>query len=96
MPCLCPIIVLSSSSEPGPLRIPMLTTTTNVSNGTGGSDGGAGDGGGGGGRSSYTKSPSTAFNYDVIANTDDGYFLRYTLYITTTAHNSCVSKVKAV
>lgn len=28
------------------------------------------------------KSPSTAFNYDVIANTDDGYFLRYTLYIT--------------
>lgn len=31
------------------------------------------------------KSPSTAFNYDVIANTDDGYFLRYTLYITRAA-----------
>lgn len=30
----------------------------------------------------HCKSPSTAFNYDVIANTDDGYFLRYTLYIT--------------
>lgn len=36
-----------------------------------------------GGRPSvHCKSPSTAFNYDVIANTDDGYFLRYTLYIT--------------
>ena len=35
-----------------------------------------------GGRSPYSKSPSTAFNYDVIANTDDGYFLRYTLYVT--------------
>lgn len=33
----------------------------------------------------HCKSPSTAFNYDVIANTDDGYFLRYTLYITRTA-----------
>lgn len=48
----------------------------------------AGGGGGGpvcGGRWSAVvrcKSPSTAFNYDVIANTDDGYFLRYTLYIT--------------
>lgn len=51
----------------------------------------AGGGGGGGGCccagyilvswSAYNKSPSTAFNYDVIANTDDGYFLRYTLYI---------------
>lgn len=29
----------------------------------------------------YSKSPSTTFNYDVIANIDDGYFLGYTLYI---------------
>lgn len=35
------------------------------------------------------KSPSTAFNYDVIANTDDGYFLRYTLYITRGPTASC-------
>ena len=41
-----------------------------------------GNGYGPGGRSPYSKSPSTAFNYDVIANTDDGYFLRYTLYVT--------------
>lgn len=41
------------------------------------------------------KSPSTAFNYDVIANTDDGYFLRYTLYITR-GPTTPVLKPKAV
>lgn len=41
----------------------------------------------------YSKSPSTAFNYDVIANTDDGYFLRYTLYINGIASLAVKSRV---
>lgn len=48
-----------------------------------------GNGYGPGGRLPYSKSPSTAFNYDVIANTDDGYFLRYTLYVTFAMRRSC-------